>query len=124
MVPLCILTLASSMAADCEETLDISIENLLGTRETVAFPSIIAQSLYRDDGTFTGWLKDAGVIRWRFSGTWKLEGPKLAYEYTSSSLDRVPVGTRDEDEILSIGCGIVTYRTTGGIISRSKQILD
>jgi hypothetical protein len=106
---------------DCKESLPITVENLSGDWESVNDPNQITVR-YDPDGSFSGKLKSGGKVMWLFAGTWKLQGKTVSSVYTFSSLDNIPKGTTDSDEIVAIGCGIVVSRGKAGHIERYKRV--
>src|SRR5262245_29262554 len=62
---------------------------------------------YDKDFTFEGLIVmklPNKTVPWKFAGKWKVEGGKLTYEYTRSSLpDLLPVGTVSTDRVISVG---------------------
>ncbi len=113
-------------ADTCNEELPITIENLSGTFVSANGPSRFTDHLTEnEDGTFLGYIEDNGEVTWRYEGKWKLSGNKVINEITYSSLGKIPVGTIDEDEIIRIGCGLVTYRSSiSGKMRCYKKIGD
>ncbi|MFZ5392260.1 MAG: hypothetical protein ACOZAR_03660 [Patescibacteria group bacterium] len=112
-----------AFADTCTEKLPITIENLSGTFVSLDDPFTVHLT-YKIDGTFSGYIEDKGTIVWRYEGIWKLEGNRQTSVYTYSSLARIPVGTKDEDEIISIGCDILTYGSSlSGKIKRYKKVV-
>ena len=61
-----------------------------------------SEHTFRADGTFTGTVIKDGNVAWRYAGKWSLVGDILNYEYTESSLERIPVGTTDRDKLIEI----------------------
>lgn len=110
-------------AKTCAEMLPITVENLSGTWVSVDDPNQITVQ-YNTDGSFTGRAMQGHKILWLFAGTWKLEGTKVSSVYTFSSLDRIPKGTTDSDEILGIGCGVQASRGANGLVERYRKIKD
>ena len=54
------------------------------------------------DGTFSGKISRDGAVAWKYAGKWSLADTNLNYEYTESSLERIPVGTTDRDTLVEI----------------------
>jgi hypothetical protein len=57
---------------------------------------------FRVDGTFAGHVTEDGKVAWQYSGKWSLVGNILNFEYTKSSLERIPVGTTDREKLIEI----------------------
>jgi len=110
---------ASTEPPPCKEMLPITSENLTGTWVSVDAPAA-ETTRYYEDGSFSGRVEDHGKIIWLYSGNWKLDGHTMNTAYTFSSLDRVPVGTTDSDEILGIGCGMIRFRNKSGIVGQYR----
>ena len=107
----------------CTESLPITVENLSGTWASVDDPNHVTVR-YGTDGSFSGDLKSGGKVMWLYAGTWKLDGKTVSSVYTFSSLDNIPKGTTDSDEIVAIGCGVVVSRSKDGHLERYRQIKD
>lgn len=107
----------------CKEETPIVPIALLGTWQSMDDP-FKAQVTYSRGGTFEGFVEDKGQVTWRYAGKWNLNGSKQHDIYTQSSLGSIPIGTEDDSEILSIQCGIMTYRSNSGKVKRYKKILD
>ena len=54
------------------------------------------------DGSFIGQLTQDEKVLWAYAGKWSLDGDTLNYEYTKSSIDRIPVGSKDHDTLTEI----------------------
>ena len=81
---------------------DASRHDLLVGRWQYADQNQSCALQFRKDGTFAGKAKLKGGVMWKFSGLWSLAGNLLNYTYTESSLDRVPVGSIDQDKLIEI----------------------
>ncbi|HEV3409657.1 MAG TPA: hypothetical protein VG095_05150, partial [Chthoniobacterales bacterium] len=57
---------------------------------------------FMEDGTFHGSVGRKGQVVWAFSGKWSLDGDTINYEFSKSSLERVPDGTTDRDKLVEI----------------------
>jgi hypothetical protein len=92
-------------ARDCTIPLPINEEGLIGTwvRETPTRETVFS---FRDDRTFSGYLKERGVIRWRFGGEWKINKNQLYWVYKFSDNPRVPLGT-DVDTLIRLECDAI-----------------
>ena len=73
---------------------------------------------YRGDGTFTGNVALQGKVVWVFAGTWSIDGDMLNYQYTQSSVERIPVGTTGGDKLVEITSDHFTLETN----NRTRQI--
>ena len=58
---------------------------------------------FSSDGTFAGEVTEKSRVIWVFAGKWSISGSSIHYEYTQSSLERVPAGSTDEDKLVEIG---------------------
>jgi hypothetical protein len=110
-----------SPTPSCTESLPITVENLSGNWASVNDPNQVTVR-YDADGSFSGKLKSSGKLMWLFAGTWKLDGKTVSSVYTFSSLDNIPKGTTDSDEIVAIGCGVQVSRGKAGHIERYKRV--
>lgn len=82
---------------------DVTSEQLVGrwqnTNEVKKFTTDLT---FRRDGTFVGKITQEGKVAWEFGGKWSLKDRTLNYDYTTSTLAKIPVGTKDQDEIVEI----------------------
>ena len=62
----------------------------------------IGEIIFNHDGTYSGHLAHKGAMVWEFAGKWSVEGKILSYEYTRSSCENIPAGTRDRDRLLEL----------------------
>lgn len=69
---------------------------------------------YREDGTFTGNAAEDGRVLWEYAGKWSLIGDKLNYEFTRSSVKRIPVGKKGQDTLIGVSKDYFIIRTEGG----------
>jgi hypothetical protein len=113
----------TSPTPGCTESLPVTADKLIGNWTSVDDPNQVTLE-YSADGSFSGKLKSSGKVMWLFAGTWKLEGKILSSLYTFSSLDNIPKGSTDSDEILGIGCGVVVTRGKVGHVERYQRIKD
>ena len=113
----------TSSIPPCNESLPITVENLSGIWASVDDPNQVTVR-YSVDGSFTGDVKSHGKVMWLYAGTWKLDGKTLSSIYTFSSLDSIPKGATDSDEIVAIGCGVVVSRNKHGNLERYRRIKD
>jgi hypothetical protein len=114
---------STSPTPSCTESLPVTADKLIGDWASVNDPNRVTLQ-YSADGSFSGKLKSSGKVMWLFAGTWKLEGKTLSSVYTFSSLDSIPKGTTDSDEILAIGCGVVVTRGKANHIERYQRLQD
>ncbi len=77
---------------------------------------------YNEDSTFVGNINIDGAIVWKYEGTWELKNNTVSYIYTFSSSNNIPVGTTDEDLILSIVSDTLTYQSAQGNVKRYARI--
>jgi hypothetical protein len=115
---------APSPVKACTDVLPVTAANMAGTWLSVDDEPNLILIHYSADGSFSGKLMQDKKIMWLFGGTWKLEGTKYTETYTFSSLDRIPKGTTDSDEISAIGCGVMVYKTDTGTLKRYRKIKD
>ncbi len=111
----------NAYAKTCEETLPITANNLSGTwvDEKPNIKMVITHELNNE---FYGSIKQNDRIVWSYAGTWELVGNTLYYTYTKSSLSRIPVGTKNKDVIINIGCGYKTFYEESGKVNRFRKI--
>ena len=57
---------------------------------------------FGDDGTFSGSVTRDGQLAWAFAGKYRIEDDAIIYEYTKSSLERIPDGTYDRDKLVEL----------------------
>jgi hypothetical protein len=92
------LSLPFSILAD-----DPHSDQLLGHwRYTNVSANRVDDITFAADGTYTGRILQDGKLFWEFAGKWSLRGNTLSYEYTRSSLRRLPVGLKDRDRLLEV----------------------
>ena len=63
------------------------------------------------DATFSGSLSINNEPVWNYSGTWKLEGNRITWEYLKSNLVLLQEDKAETDEILSVTDETLTYRS-------------
>jgi hypothetical protein len=73
---------------------------------------------FRRDGTFSGKVALEGKVVWEFAGKWSLQDRTLSYDHTSSSGARIPIGTKDRDEIVEV---TKTYFICRGIVTHGPD---
>jgi hypothetical protein len=62
----------------------------------------VGEIVFNHDGTYSGHVAHNGAKVWEFAGKWSIEGKILSYEYTRSSCENIPAGTRDQDKLLEL----------------------
>jgi hypothetical protein len=62
----------------------------------------IGEIIFNHDGTYSGHVAHKGAMVWEFAGKWSVEGKMLIYEYTRSSCENIPAGTKDQDKLLEL----------------------
>ena|GEM_PF-1290271 len=62
----------------------------------------VGEIIFNHDGTYSGHVAHKGAMVWEFAGKWSVEGKILSYEYTRSSCENIPAGTRDRDRLLEL----------------------
>lgn len=61
-----------------------------------------ADIIFNRDGTYSGQVAHKGAVVWEFAGKWSVAGEVLTCEYTRSSCENIPAGTRDHDRLLEL----------------------
>lgn len=79
---------------------------------------------FGDDGTFSGSVTRDGQLAWTFAGKYKLEGDTLNYEYTKSSLERLPEGTRDHDKLVEFDKDHYLIEAQDGMRRKYERVAD
>jgi hypothetical protein len=64
-----------------------------------------------EDRTFSGSMTVNGEVVWTYGGTWTLEGSRITWHYSRSSLALLDIHRRETDEILSVTDETLTYRS-------------
>jgi hypothetical protein len=81
--------------------------------------------IIRDDRTFSGTMAINGEVVWTYSGDWTLEGSRITWRYTRSSLTLHEAHRTEHDEILSLDADTLTYRSgSRGTISSLQRLPD
>jgi hypothetical protein len=81
--------------------------------------------IIRDDGTFSGSMAINGEVAWTYGGDWTLEGSRITWHYTRSSLTLHEAHRTESDEILSLDADTLTYRSgSRGTISSLQRLPD
>jgi hypothetical protein len=71
-------------------------------RSTNATLNAATDITFRKDGTFVGSVEASRRITGSFSGKWTLTNGTLNYEYTAASGVRIPIGTKDQDKLITL----------------------
>jgi hypothetical protein len=58
--------------------------------------------IFDRDGTYFGHVAHHGAVVWEFAGKWSIKGQVLTCEYTRSTCENIPAGTRDQDKLLEL----------------------
>lgn len=97
------LFLLSLMISTCASAEIPTSELLVGSwQNTNVVKQFTTDLTFKRDGTFVGKVTQGGKVVWEFGGKWSLKERMLNYDYTASSLARIPVGTKDQDEIIEV----------------------
>lgn len=111
--------LLSLMISICASAEIPTSEQLVGSwQNTNAVKQFTTELTFKRDGTFVGKVTQGGKVAWEFGGKWSLKERTLNYNYTASSLARIPVGTKDQDEIIEV---TKDYFICQGIITQGGQ---
>ena len=73
-----------------------------------------SEYVFHDDGTYSSNVGQHGKIVWELEGVWSLVDDTIYYTLTKSSLERIPVGTKDQDKIIEITRSYFVIETTRG----------
>ncbi len=113
------LFLLSLMISTCASAEIPTSEQLVGSwQNTNVVKQFTTDLTFKRDGTFVGKVTQGGKVAWEFGGKWSLKERTLNYDYTASSLARIPVGTKDQDEIIEV---TKNYFICQGIITHGGQ---
>ena len=63
---------------------------------------LMAQYVFRANGSYTGELRREGELVRKFEGLWRIDEGMIIYTYTSDSLAQVPIGTTEKDRIVGV----------------------
>lgn len=63
----------------------------------------LAEYIFAQDGSFVGHVSSRGVVVADFTGKWSLTPEAIVYEYTSDKKGSIAPGTRDRDQLVSLG---------------------
>jgi uncharacterized protein len=108
---------------DCNEMQPIEQKTVSGRWRSLDYPHVNHVN-YKDDGTFSGFVESLGKVVSRFEGEWRLDDQRRTDIYTSHTSAKVPPGTSNSDEILAVGCGILTLRNQAGNTVRYGREAD
>lgn len=92
-----ILMCVFSISAYCGDS------RLIGTWQSQTAADLVTTITFLADQTFEGQVERNGISEWKFKGRWQVTDDTIEYEYLESSLDRIPVGTKDSDVLLGLG---------------------
>jgi uncharacterized protein len=106
---------------DCSAMLPVEPKTVAGRWRSLDYSSFVVHVNYREDGTFAGSVESLGKVRSRFEGQWILEGNQRVDSYTFDTSSPSQVGQEDVDEILAVGCGILTLRNRSGNTVRPEN---
>jgi len=73
--------------------------------------SVETRFIINRDATFSGTLAVNGAPLWSYSGTWGLEGSRITWRYTSSSLVLLAEDQAEVDELLALDGAVLRYRS-------------
>lgn len=71
-------------------------------RYTDTSVGVTSDYTFAADGTFSANIMQGPRISWEWSGKWTLDGHTIRYEFTKSSLDQVPAGTKESETVVEI----------------------
>jgi len=107
-----LLTLSTGAA---DELLTIDPQQLYGSWMAVEqVPdegSVETRFAINRDATFSGTLAVNGVQVWSYSGTWSLQGNRITWHYTASSLALLAEDRAEVDELLAVDGTVLRYRS-------------
>jgi hypothetical protein len=89
-------------------------KTVAGRWRSLDYSSFVVRVNHKEDGTFAGSVENLGKVTSRFEGQWILEGNRRVDSYTFDTSSPPQVGKKDADEILAVGCGILTLRNRSG----------
>lgn len=102
---------------------DFKTEELLGRwRFTVPGEKKHVDIVFANEGKYSGAGFAEGKEIWKFAGNWSFDGRFVRYEYTASSMARVPVGTKDRDEVVELTKTYVVFKAVGTDGQQRKYI--
>jgi hypothetical protein len=81
------------------------------------------QYSFKDDGSFTGTVKQGGKLVSKFTGRWSISGPILHYHYLSDAMGSIPAGANDQDKLLEVKKDYFTIEAANGEQRRYLRVL-
>ena len=73
--------------------------------------SVETRFVINRDATFSGTLAVNGAQVWSYSGNWSLQGNRITWHYTSSSLALLVEDRAEVDELLAVDGTVLRYRS-------------
>lgn len=77
---------------------------------------------FLNEGRFQGRLHNDGETLWAFAGKWTLDRSHLYYLYTESSIESIPPGTEDVDEVVQVTPEFYDAKNRDGQINRYVRV--
>jgi uncharacterized protein len=102
---------------DCKDMQPVEPKTVSGRWRSLDYPHVNHLN-YKQDGTFEGSTESLGKIVSRYGGAWVMEGNRRIDTYAFHTSSASASETKDVDEILAVGCGILTLRNQRGITAR------
>jgi hypothetical protein len=81
------------------------------------------QYSFKEDGSFTGTVKQRDKLVSRFTGRWSVSGQTLHYHYLSDVMGSIPAGATDEDQLLEVKKEFFTIQAANGERRRYVRML-
>ncbi len=78
------------------------------------------QYVFRENGTFSGYVTEGGALLSNFSGRWRRNGDAIHYEYTNDTVGKIPPGTTDRDTLVEIARNYFVIEAADG--SRRRYV--
>jgi len=72
---------------------------------------IVARHLFREDGTYTADVRQAGELLRKFDGLWRIEENMIVYSYTADSAGELAPGMVEKDLLVAISDSAYTVET-------------
>ena len=116
-----LLTLIAFLFSSLFAVADVNMAQLVG-RWRYSDETFSSEHKFNADGTYTGSVGQKGKIVWENAGVWSLADNKIHYELTRSSLERIPVGTKDQDTLIEITRDWYIIETQKGIKRKYVRI--
>lgn len=108
---------------DCKDMQPVEPKTVAGRWRSLDYPHVNHLN-YKQDGTFEGSTERLGKIVSRYGGSWVMEGNRRIDTYAFDTSSASASETKDVDEILAVGCGILTLRNQRGITARYARESD